>query len=138
MKSKFYPLLLAPILFLASCTKWLPNSQQNVVGSWEIVSIEQQMPNGSQQVYSDYQSGIFYFSNNGKAQYSDRIGQMDGTWRLVPRTQDGTNSLELRLYDYHNSDAIEWEFYSVDVSSNRMVGYMNRNGYDYRYEFRRY
>jgi len=138
MKSKFYFFLLIPTLLFASCTKWLADGQQYIYGSWKIVSIQQQGPNASIEVNSPYKAGTFYFGNNGDAQYSDQIGPMSGTWKLVSRPQDGTNSLEMRLYDNHSSDAIEWEFYTVDISANRLVGYMNRFGYDYRYEFTRY
>ena len=138
MKSKFYLLLLVPVVLFASCTKGRLDTQASIVGSWKLASVEKQDSYGSQHVYTGYENGVFYLNNNGKAQYSDNIGQMNGTWRIVQRPGDATNSLELRLYDYYNDDAIEWEFYSIDVSENRMVGYMNRYGYDYRYEFRRY
>ena len=138
MKSKLYFLLLAPVLLFASCTKWLPNTQQNIVGSWKIQSVERHTSYGSEHIYTGYEGGVFYFNNNGSAQYSDSYGQMNGTWRLVPRSVDGTNSLELRLYDYHNTDAIEWEFYSLNFSGTRLIAYMNKYGNEYRYEFRRY
>ena len=48
------------------------------------------------------------------------------------------SSLELRLYDNYDGRVIEWEFYLVEISGNRMIGYMNRFGSEYRYEFRRY
>ena len=137
MKSKFYPLLLIPVLFLASCTKWLPGVQQNISGSWKIVSAERQTAYGNEQISTGYEYGTFYFSNNGNAQYSDQFGQLNGTWQLVPHPQDGTTALQLRLYGLHNSDTIEWEFYSIDASGNRLVGYMNQYGDEYRYEFRR-
>jgi len=138
MKTKLYFLILVSTVMLASCTKWLPNGQQNIVGSWKLESVQRQTSYGTEPIYTGYENGSFYFDNNGNAQYSDNYGQMNGTWRMVSHPSDGTNSLELRIYDYHNSDAIEWEFYSTSVSSSRIVGYMNRYGYEYRYEFRRY
>jgi len=138
MKSNFYLLLLAPILFLSSCTKWLPNSQHDIVGNWKIQSVERQTSYGSELVYTGYENGVFYFSTNGNAQYSDSYGQMNGTWRMVSHSVDGTNSLELRLYDYHGTDVIEWEFYTINRSGTRLIGYMSRYGIEYRFEFRRY
>ena len=138
MKPKFYYLFLAPVLLLASCTKWMPNPQQDIAGSWKIQSIERRTSYGSEPFFSGYEHGVFYFNNNGNAQYADSYGQMNGTWRLVSRSYDGTNSLELRMYNYHGSDAIEWEFHSINLSGSRMIGYMNKYGYEYRYEFRRY
>ncbi|HYF30247.1 MAG TPA: hypothetical protein VD993_03915 [Chitinophagaceae bacterium] len=149
MKSKFYLLLLVPALMLSSCTKWIPDTQANIVGNWELVSVERYGPYGSEPIYSEYEYGEFYFGNNGTARYSDNYGQMDGSWRLIDRS-DGYHdyygnyrtgartSMELRLYDYYDSRVIEWEFYSIELSGNHLVGYMNRFGYDYRYEFRRY
>ena len=63
---------------------------------------------------------------------------MNGTWKLVPHPEDGTTALQLRIYGPHNNDAIEWEFYTIDVSASRLVGYMNRYGDEYRYEFKKY
>ena len=138
MKSKLYLLLLVPVMMLASCVKWLPDTQQNIVGNWKISSVERQTPYGTEYINTSYENGVFYFSNNGNAQYSDNYGQMNGTWRMSSHAGDVNNSLQLRLYDYYHNDAIEWEFYSVSVSGNRIIGYMSRYGYDYRYEFRRY
>jgi len=133
MKSKLYFLLLAPLFFLASCSKTNLDSPVSVVGSWQLESVERQ----GQIIHTGYEYGVFYFRNNGSAQYSDDIGDMSGSWNIVSRP-DG-NSLEVRLYDYYSNDAIEWEFYSVQFSSggSRMVGYMNKYGYEYRYVFRR-
>jgi hypothetical protein len=145
MKPKLYLLLLASVLVLASCTKWVPENDNNrIVGNWRLVSVVRDGNYGSEPVNTGYENGTFNFSNNGNARFTDHIGQMNGSWRLVPRSGyydgqgNGNNSLELRLYDHYNDDAIEWEFYAVDISSNRLVGYMNRYGYEYRYEFRRY
>ncbi|MGB8191910.1 MAG: hypothetical protein WCF67_08330 [Chitinophagaceae bacterium] len=138
MKSKFYLFLLVASAAFASCTKSIPDVQQNIVGNWEIVAVDRQTSYGYEPYYTPYQNGTFYFSNNGNAQYEDNIGQMTGSWRMVQRSGYANNSLELRLYDYYNDDAIEWEFYSIEMSGSRMVGYMNRYGYEYRYEFRRY
>ncbi|HEY0677485.1 MAG TPA: hypothetical protein VGD17_04330 [Chitinophagaceae bacterium] len=149
MNRKFYLLLLAPVIIFASCSKSVPETQANIVGNWRIVSVERQTQYGTQPVYTGYENGTFYFYNGGNAEYSDHIGQMDGTWRIVQRSDgyydyngnwrnDLRYSLELRLYDYYYDDAIEWEFYSIELSGGRMVGYMNRYGEDYRYEFRRY
>jgi hypothetical protein len=138
MKSNFYLLLLAPVLFLSSCTKWLPNSQHDIVGNWKIQSVERQTSYGSELVYTGYENGVFYFNTNGNAQYSDSYGQMNGTWRMVSRSGDGTNSLELRLYDYHGTDVIEWEFHTINRSGTRLIGYMSRYGNEYRFEFKRY
>ena len=137
MKSKFYPLLLIPVLFLASCTKWLPGAQQDVTGNWQLVSAERKIPNGSEQVITGYEYGTFSFRNNGNAQYTDQFGQLSGTWQLVPHPEDATTALQLRLYGSHSGDTIEWEFHTIDVTGNRLVGYMNKYGDEYRYEFRR-
>jgi hypothetical protein len=138
MKPKLYLLLLAPILLLSACTKWFPSPQENIIGSWKLQSVERQTSYGSEHIYTGYEGGVFYFNNNGNAQYSDSYGQMNGTWRLISRPGDGTNALQLRVYDYYKGDAIEWEFYSINTSGTRMIGYMNKYGYEYRYEFRRY
>jgi hypothetical protein len=149
MKPKFYLFLLVPALIFASCTKSTLDTQANIVGNWKLQSVERKGNYGSDYVNTGYENGVFYFSNNGNAQFEDNIGRLDGTWRMVQRSDgyydyngtwrnDVRNSLELRLYDYRNDDAIEWEFYTIELSGNRMVGYMNRYGYDYRYEFRRY
>ena len=133
MKPKFYLLLLAPLFVLASCSKTNLDSPGSIVGNWQLQSVERQ----GQYISTGYEYGTFYFNNNGSAHYSDDIGDMNGSWRIVSRP-DG-NSLEVRLYDYYSNDAIEWEFYSVQFSSggSRMIGYMNKYGYEYRYEFRR-
>lgn len=136
MKHKFYFLLLVPVLLLASCTKGILDNRNNITGTWEIVAVERQTNYGSEPIYTGYEEGTFYFNNNGSASYSDRRGQLTGSWSLIQRA-DG-NSLELRLYDYYNDEGIEWEFYSVDLYSGRMVGYMDRFGEHYRFEFRRY
>ena|SRR5215212_515477 len=141
MKSKLYLLLLVPVLTLASCTKsTIADDSNRIAGNWQISYVERQGNYGTEPVYTGYESGVFYFSNNGSARFSDSYGEMTGSWRMVQRSNgyDGSNSLELRLYDYYNDDAIEWEFYAVEFTGNRMIGYMNRYGYEYRYEFRRY
>lgn len=150
MKPKLYLLLLAPVLLLASCEKWIPDNNYNrIVGDWELVSVERYRSYGSEPVYTGYENGLFYFGNNQQAEYSDNYGRMNGTWRMVQRSdgyydqygnwQSGPRtSLELRLYDHYESRVIEWEFYMVEIYGNRMIGYMNRFGYDYRYEFIRY
>ena len=142
MKSKLYLLLLAPVLILASCTKSTIGDYNNrIVGNWQISYVERQGNYGTEPVYTGYEGGVFYLSNNGSARFSDSYGELSGSWRMIPRSDgyNGSNSsLELRLYDYYNDDAIEWEFYAVEFSGNRMIGYMNRYGYEYRYEFRRY
>lgn len=151
MKPKFYLLLLAPVLLFASCKKWMPDTAYNdITGNWRMVSAERRTSYGVEPAYTGYENGVFYFSSNGNAEFSDNLGNMNGTWRMLQRSggyydyygnwQNGTTtSLELRLYDYYSDDAIEWEFYSIEFTSsrNRMIGYMKRNGYDYRFEFRR-
>jgi hypothetical protein len=142
MKSKFYLLLLAPVFLLASCKKWNLDSPASAAGNWQLESVEKSTNYGSQQVYTGYEYGTFYLRNNGSAQYADNAGTMDGSWRMVSHS-DGSygngysNSLELRLYDYYDNRVIEWEFYSIEFSGNRMIGYMNKYGYEYRYVFRR-
>lgn len=137
MKPKLYLLLLVPLVMFASCTKWTVDTPASgIVGSWRIAYVERQTSYGSQPENTGYENGTFYFSSGGNAEYSDHIGDMSGSWRIVQRS--GGNSLELRLYDYYGDGAIEWEFYSVEISGNRMIGYMTRYGYDYRFEFRRY
>lgn len=142
MKPKFYLLLLAPVLMLASCKKWtVDNDYNNIVGDWKLVSAERQRSYGTEPVYTGYENGVFYFSNNQNAEYSDNYGSMTGSWRMVQHGGGyGNNpSLELRLYDYYDNRVIEWEFYSIEfVSSNRMIGYMTRYGEEFRFEFRRY
>ena len=151
MKSKLYLFLLASTALLASCEKWVPDNNYNnyVAGNWELTYVERIRSYGSDPVYTGYENGMFYFSNGGRAEYSDDIGRMTGSWRMVQHN-DGyydaygnwhsglRNSLELRLYDDYDGGAIEWEFYVVEISGNRMIGYMNRYGNEYRYEFRRY
>jgi hypothetical protein len=121
----------------------------NIVGTWQLEYAERFRSYGTEPISTGYEYGEFYFSNNGNARYSDDIGDMNGSWRLIPRSdgyydhngnyQTGTrNSLELRLYDNYSNDAIEWEFYAVEFSGNRMIGYMNRFGNEYRYVFSRY
>lgn len=149
MKPKFYLLLLVPVIMFASCTKSVPDAQANIVGNWKLQSVERKGNYGSEYVNSGYENGVFYFSNNGNARFEDNFGRLEGSWQIIPRSDgyydyngnwrnDVRHSLELRLYDYYNDDAIEWEFYTIELSGSRMVGYMNRYGYDYRYEFRRY
>lgn len=151
MKNKFYFLLLAPILVLASCSKSIPDVEYNdIAGNWRLQTAERRTSYGVEPVNTGYHEGVFYFSRNGNAEFSDNIGRLNGTWRMVQHSggyydyygnwQNGlTTSLELRMYDYNSDDAIEWEFYSIELSAsrNRMIGYMKRNGYDYRFEFRR-
>jgi hypothetical protein len=144
MKSKFYLLLLAPILILASCTKSNLDAPANVVGNWQLESVEKSTSYGSQPVSTGYEYGTFYLRNNGSAQYSDNAGTMDGSWRTVSHSDGSSgngysNSLELRLYDYYDNRVIEWEFYSIEFTSggSRMIGYMNRFGNEYRYVFSR-
>ena len=152
MKPKFYALLLlAPVLFLASCKKWVAGNDYNyITGNWELVAIDRYSNYGTEPVYSEFENGAFYFSNNYQAEYSDNYGRLYGSWNLMQRS-DGyydpygnwhngpVNTMQLRLYD-NNYDrrVIEWEFYAVEISNSRIIGYMNRYGYDYRYEFRRY
>jgi hypothetical protein len=133
MKSKFYLLLLAPLFILASCSKTRLDSPANVVGNWQLQSVERQ----GQLINTGYEYGEFYFRSNGSAQYVDDIGEMNGSWQMVSHPEG--NSLELRLYDYYSNSAIEWEFYSIELSSggSRMIGYMNKYGYEYRYVFGR-
>lgn len=143
MKSKLYLLLLAPMLIFASCKKYmLDGSSNNIVGTWQLQYAERIRSYGAEPITTGYEYGEFYFSNNGSARYSDDIGTLNGSWRMVPRSDGYQNSsqfsLEMRLYDNYSGDAIEWEFYAVEVSGSRMTGYMNRYGNEYRYEFRRY
>lgn len=151
MKPKFYALLLlAPVLFLASCKKWVPeNNSGYIAGNWELVAVDRYNSYGTEPVYSEYQNGSFYFSNNYQAEFSDNIGRMNGNWNLIQRSEGyydpygrwnngPVNTLQLRLYDNYERRVIEWEFYAVDITGSSMIGYMNRFGNDYRYEFRRY
>jgi hypothetical protein len=143
MKPKFYLFLVAFTFLLASCEKWVPdnNNYSRITGTWQLVAVDRLYSHGSEPVYSEYENGTFSFRSNESVEYSDYKGRMTGSWRLVNRS-DGyygpTNSLELRLYDYYGSRVIEWELYSVEIYSNSMVGYVNRFGNEYRYEFRRY
>ena len=150
MKSKFYLLLLAPLLILASCKKWnAGNESTYITGNWELVAVDRYNNYGTEPVYSEYESGAFYFSNNYQAEYSDSYGRMYGSWNLVQRSEGyydphgnwrngPVTSLQMQLYDNYQRRVIEWEFYAVEISGNRMIGFMNRFGYEYRYEFRRY
>ena len=148
MKSKLYLFLLASTALLASCEKWIPDTNY-VVGSWQLQYAERVRSYGNEQIYTGYENGSFYLRNNGSAEYSDHLGRMTGTWRMVQHNdgyydeygnwQSGPrNSLELRLYDNYRRDVIEWEFYAIEFSGNRMVGHMNRYGNEYIYVFRRY
>src|SRR5215204_5239738 len=88
MKPKFYLLLLAPVLFLASCKKWVAGNESTyITGNWELVAVERYTNYGTEPVYSEYQSGTFYFSNNYQAEYSDNYGRMYGNWNLVQRSE---------------------------------------------------
>lgn len=142
MKSKLYLLLLAPMLIFASCKKIMVESPSNIAGTWRLQYAERIRSYGSEPISTGYEYGEFYFGNNGNARFTDDMGTLNGSWRMVPRSDGYQNnsqySLEMRLYDNYSGDAIEWEFYAVEVSGSRMIGYMNRYGNEYRYEFRRY
>lgn len=150
MKPKFYLFLLASTLVFASCEKWIPeNNHQQVTGNWELIAVDRIRSYGSEPVYTGYENGTFSFRSNEQAEYSDYKGRMTGTWRMIYRNdgyydqygdwQNGPrNSMELRLYDNYSNRVIEWEFYQTEIYSNTLVGYMNRFGNEYRYEFRRY
>jgi hypothetical protein len=149
MKPKLYLLILAPVLFLAACSKSRLDSPASIAGTWQLEYAERFRSYGTEPVNTGYEFGEFYFSNNGSAKFTDDIGTLNGSWRMVQRSdgyydhngnyQSGIRySLELRMYDNYSNDAIEWEFYAVEFSGNRMIGYMNRFGNEYRYVFRRY
>ena len=151
MKSKLYLLLLASTALLASCTKWIPDNNDStyIAGRWELMYVDRIRSYGSEPVYTGFENGVFNLSSGGRAEFSDPYGRMSGSWRLVDHYdgyydaygnwQSGPrSSLELRLYDNYDGRVIEWEFYLVEISGNRMIGYMNRFGSEYRYEFRRY
>ena len=150
MKSKLYLFLLASTALLASCEKWVATPDTNyITGSWQLQYVDRIRSYGTEPVYTGYEDGTFYLRNSGSAEYSDYLGRMTGTWRMLQHN-DGyydqygnyhngpRNSLELRLYDNYDGSVIEWEFYAIEFSGNRMIGYMNRYGSEYRYEFRRY
>lgn len=141
MKSIFYPLLVVFSLLLnASCAKWLPENR--IVGTWKLVEVEKRRLFDKQAITTGYENGTFTFNDGETAQYSDAIGPMNGNWRMRKEyygENDSRTTFTLRLYNFNANRIIDWEFDRMHFrrSGDMLVAFMERSGYNYRYEFRK-
>ena len=135
-----YPLLLITSFLFASCGKWLPENR--IVGNWKLVEVEKRSLFNKKAISTGYENGTFAFYDGETADYSDVVGNMSGNWRIRSEyyNQNETrNTFTLRLYNFNANRVIDWEFDRIDFrnSGKRLVAFMQRSGYEYRYEFRR-
>ena len=135
-----YPLLFITSFLFVSCGKWLPENR--IVGNWKLVEVEKRRLFDKKTISTGYENGTFAFYDGETADYSDAIGNMSGNWRIRSEfygQNETRNTFTLRLYNFNANRVIDWEFDRIDFrkSGNRLVAFMQRSGYEYRYEFRR-
>ena len=135
-----YPLLLITSSLFASCGKWLPENR--IVGNWKLVEVEKRSLFNKKAIATGYEDGTFAFYDGETADYSDAVGNMSGNWRIRSEyynQNEARNTFTLRLYNFNANRVIDWEFDRIDFrnSGKRLVAFMQRSGYEYRYEFRR-
>ena len=135
-----YPLFLITSFLFVSCGKWLPENR--IVGNWKLVEVEKRRLFDKKTISTGYENGTFSFYDGETADYSDAIGNMNGNWRIRSEfygQNETRNTFTLRLYNFNANRVIDWEFDRIDFrkSGNRLVAFMQRSGYEYRYEFHR-
>lgn len=148
MQPKLYlPFLCIFSILLVSCSKWLV-PEDKLSGTWKLVEVERKRPFHSDRITSGYESGLFFFDENGTATYTDNAGILSGNW-LMKRSyyttysssgDPTTNSkltLDIRLYNFPANRFIDWLFDSIDFrdSGNKLLAKMHGAGYEYRYWF---
>src|SRR5687768_9955736 len=135
-----YSLLVITSFLFVSCGKWIPENR--VVGNWKLVEVEKRRLFDKTTISTGYENGTFFFHDGETAQYSDAIGNMNGNWRIRSEyyAENATrNTFTLRLYNFNANRVIDWEFDRIDFRSSgkKLIAFMQRSGYEYRYEFRK-
>lgn len=142
-------LLLAITVLLGSCTKVVLTDQNRISGRWVLLYAEKQNNYGTSTVYTGFENGLFYFYENGGAEYEDAVGPLRGSWS-ARRVNDGyydshgdyhngsRQLFDLYLADYQGYPVLDWKFDDSWFSgSNRFIATYDTYNYTYRYVFAR-
>ncbi|MBC7849058.1 MAG: hypothetical protein H7Y31_04950 [Chitinophagaceae bacterium] len=148
MKRNLLLLLALPLIF-AACTKTVivPEEQENLVGRWQLSYAEKQGNHGSQEFYTGYEEGYFYFYQNGQAEFDDGYERLTGTWELRwvndgyydynGNYQSGSRRVfRLYLSNGHNGHILDWDFDEGWFNNrNNFTASFDTYNYTYRYSF---
>jgi len=141
-------LFLFAIPFLAiSCTKSIIREENGLSGRWVLLYAEKENYYGKTTVYTGFEQGLFYFHNNGVAEFSDAAGQYRGNWQWQTVNDNyydsegyyhsGSRQLfRLHLSDFQGYSVLNWEFDDSWMSNrDRFTATYETYNYTYRYVF---
>ena len=139
----------AILMLVSSCRKYVvvPDAPP-LTGRWYLQSAERFDSYKWQTISTGYESGTFFFRENGDVGYSDAIGSLRGTWSMYPVTNgyyDGNghytegyhNVFTLRLYENGNNNAAaNWVFDDNDYNGGSSFRAVYTSGnFTYQYNF---
>ena len=140
MKRTLLFLFALPILAI-SCTKSIIREESRLSGRWVLLYSEKENYYGKTTVYTGFEQGLFYFYDNGAAEYSDAGGQFRGNWQWQSVSDDyydnGTRQIfRLHLFDYQGYSVLNWDFGDSWMSNrDRFTATFDTYDYTYRYVF---
>ncbi len=148
MKRNLLFILVIGISLLAtSCRKFIVTTgTPPLTGRWYLQSAERYDGFKWQTVNTGYENGTFVFYSNGNVDYSDALGNLQGTWNMYPVSdgyydsygnyrQELHNVFSMQLYNgAAHSPEINWVFDDASYNGGPVFKAIYSTG-NYHYEF---
>jgi len=135
-------------IFLTGCSKYSLNPEKGLEGQWKLYRAERFRLLNRHVLETEHSNGVFYFNDNGTAEYRDGIFLMNGNWNMRKgrdvytdnRDNDqGAIHFKVNLYNFAANRVLNLDFDDCHFRSrNRFMADYTSASYRYRYEFRRY
>jgi hypothetical protein len=140
-------ILIALPFIIGSCTKSIIREEDRLTGRWVLLYAEKENNYSKTTIYTGFEQGLFYFYENGQAEFEDAAGLLRGNWQWR-RESNGYYDNEgyyhsgsrqaFRLYmtDFQGYPVIDWDFDDSWMSNNnRFTATFDTYNYTYRYVF---
>ncbi|PWT95978.1 MAG: hypothetical protein C5B52_16680 [Bacteroidetes bacterium] len=137
-------------VFLTSCTKEVIVAPQSpLIGSWVLTGAEREDSKGWFTYNTGLENGVFYFYENGSAEYVNGNLDLRGSWYTSTVSggyydqygnylTDLHTSMQVNVSDYYSNSSVNLNFDNITFSNSRFVA-TNYDGYGVdRYFFARY
>ena len=137
-------------VFFTSCTKEvIVAPQPPLAGSWVLTGAEREDSKGWFTYNTGLENGVFYFYNDGSAEYINGNLDLRGSWFTTTVSggyydeygnyvSNVHTAMEVHLADYYSSSSVNLNFDDITLYNNRFVA-TNYDGLGVdRYYFARY
>jgi hypothetical protein len=149
MKRHLLPLLLISLIF-SGCSTWTYPREDRLIGVWKLSGAAKHRIFSNEPIYTGYESGVFYFYNNGQARYTEGSLEMEGSWQLRyisntsydihgNSTSNSRNVFTIHLVNFQSNKVLNLDFDDCRFKNrNQFTAEYETFSYNYRYIFERY